>query len=64
MLDRALAVKTLAGCEKYLGEWSEVARLCRDADDEDGYRHAISVIDPLLDLRAVLTERIPTAGAA
>lgn len=62
MLDRALAVKTLAGCEKSLREWSEVAKCARDVDDDEGERFALMVVDPLLDLRAILTERIETAA--
>jgi hypothetical protein len=61
MLDRALAVKTLAGCEKQLAEWSELARLCKELDDDEGERFAFRVVDPLLDLRAVLTEHVETA---
>lgn len=62
MLDKALAVKTLAGCEKFLREWSEVARAAKDSQDDEGERFALSVADPLLDLRAVLTEHIETAN--
>lgn len=61
MLDKALAVQTLAGCEKYLQSWAEIARMCRNMDDEDGERLALAIVDPLLDLRAVLTEHVETA---
>jgi hypothetical protein len=64
MLDKALAVKTLAGCEKSLSEWAELARMCRELDDDHGERIALQVVDPLLDLRAVLTEHIETAKIA
>jgi hypothetical protein len=64
VLDRALAVKTLAGCEKSLGEWAEVARICKGLDDDEGERLALRIVDPLLDLRAILTEHIETAQVA
>ena len=64
MLDKALAVKTLASCEKMLGEWAEVAKLCAELEDRAGRDFAMTVCDPLLDLRAILTESIPTATPA
>lgn len=64
MLDRALAVKTLAGCEKSLAEWAELAKMCKELDDDDGEKFAFMVVDPLLDLRSILTEHIDTARVA
>ena len=64
MLDKALAVQTLAGCEKYLQAWAEIALMCKNMDDDDGERLAFAIVDPLLDLRSVLTEHIETAKIA